>query len=207
MFEPNTTIPKVNDSKKLSAKQREELRVEIINTPGVKYSIKTISHEIIDQINILQATHLGMRESIITINDLDASIRVINLKQFLLRDTKKQACLPLTPLVGLKNVEFALIDGLPVANFPVKCQAIVKGDSKSATIAAASILAKTHRDKLMLEYSKEYPEYGFEHNSGYGTAKHLEALKTYGITPIHRKTFAPVRKIINPPAEQLGFNF
>lgn len=173
IFAPNTKIPKVNDSKKLSAKQREELRVEIINTPGVKYSIQTIPHEIIDQINILQATHLGMRESVI----------------------------------ALKNVEFALIDGLPVANFPVKCQAIVKGDSKSATIAAASILAKTHRDELMLKYSKEYPEYGFEHNSGYGTAKHLEALKKYGITPIHRKTFAPVRNIINPPAEQLGFDF
>ena len=92
--------------------------------------------------------------------------------------------------------DFALIDGLPVPNFPIPSQAIVKGDSKSASIAAASILAKVHRDELMEKYAVKYPQYGFEKHKGYGTAAHIEALKKYGPCPIHRKTFAPVRKIL-----------
>ena len=169
VFPKNAPVPLVNDSKKLTSKQREELKKLIVQTPGVKYSIQTISPGIIDRINILQATYLGMRKAI----------------------------------KSLKNVEFAFIDGLPVPDFPVDNQAIVKGDAKSASIAAASILAKTHRDALMLKFAKNYPEYGFEKNSGYGTAEHLSALKIYGVSPIHRKTFAPVRNIITPPAEQL----
>lgn len=168
-FLPDSNIPPVNDSKQLSGKQREEFKKLIINTPGVKYSIQTISAETIDNINILQATYLGMRKAV----------------------------------SALKNVEFALIDGNSVPDFPVDNEAIVKGDAKSASIAAASILAKTHRDALMSKHAKNYPEYGFETNSGYGTAEHLAALKKYGISPIHRKTFGPVRDTINPPAEQL----
>lgn len=168
-FAPGSKIPLVDDSKKLTAKQREELRKLVINTPGIKYSIQTISAETIDKINILQATYLGMRKAV----------------------------------NALKNVEFAFIDGNPVPDFPVPCQNIVKGDAKSASIAAASILAKTHRDELMQKHAKNYPEYGFESNSGYGTAEHLAALATYGVSPIHRKTFGPVRDTINPPAEQL----
>jgi ribonuclease HII len=169
VFPRDALIPPVNDSKKLTAKQREEFKNQILKTPGVKYSIQTISAETIDSINILQATYLGMRKAVST----------------------------------LKNVEFAFIDGLPVPDFPVENKAVVKGDAKSASIAAASILAKTHRDALMLKFAKNYPEYGFEKNSGYGTAEHLAALKIYGISPIHRKTFGPVRDTINPPAEQL----
>lgn len=169
VFMPDSKIPPVNDSKKLTAKQREELKKQILDTRGIKYSVQTISAEIIDNINILQATYLGMRKAV----------------------------------NALKNVEFAFIDGLPVPDFPVDNQAVVKGDAKSATIAAASILAKTHRDALMLKFSRSYPGYGFEKNSGYGTAEHLSALKKYGASPIHRKTFAPVRDTITPPAEQL----
>ena len=104
---------------------------------------------------------------------------------------------------GIENAEFALIDGLPVPDFPLPCQAVVKGDAKSASIAAASILAKTERDMIMRQYDEKYPEYGFARHSGYGTAAHMEALKKYGPTPIHRRSFAPVRNLISPPPEQL----
>lgn len=166
-------IPLVDDSKKLSARQRLELQELIINTPGVKYSVQTISAGTIDEINILQATYLGMRKAV----------------------------------NAIKDVEFAFIDGNPVPDFPISCQNIVKGDAKCASIAAASILAKTHRDELMTKHAKNYPEYGFENNAGYGTAEHLAALKKYGPSPIHRQTFGPVRDIINPPAEQLELDF
>jgi ribonuclease HII len=169
VFRKDSEIPKVNDSKKLSERQRLELKEMIIKTPGVEYCIIVISENIIDEINILQATHRGMRETIKTVGEVD----------------------------------LALIDGLPVPRFPIKSIAIVKGDGKSASIAAASILAKTHRDRLMKEYAELYPEYGFEKHSGYGTKQHLEALKKYGPSPIHRKTFKPVRNIITPPPEQL----
>ena len=104
-------------------------------------------------------------------------------------------------VLKLKQVDYALIDGLPVPNFPITNQSIVKGDAKSASIAAASIIAKVYRDKLMKAYGKQYPEYGFENNMGYGTKQHLAALKKHGITPIHRHSFAAVRHIINPPME------
>lgn len=169
VFLPDSEIPAVNDSKQLTARQREELKELIIRTPGVRYSIQTISAEIIDNINILQATYLGMRKAV----------------------------------NAVKGVEFAFIDGNPVPDFPVDNESVVKGDAKSASIAAASILAKTHRDALMLKHAKNYPEYGFETNFGYGTAEHLAALAKYGISPIHRRTFGPVRDTITPPAEQL----
>ncbi len=85
-----------------------------------------------------------------------------------------------------------LIDGLPVTGFPYPFRAIVKGDLKSMSIAAASILAKVDRDRIMLEYAKIYPQYGFERHKGYGTKFHLESLKNYGPCEIHRQSFAPV---------------
>ena len=103
----------------------------------------------------------------------------------------------------LEKVDFLLVDGRPVPGLPVTSLAIVKGDSKSASIAAASILAKVHRDELMCRYAKIYPEYGFEEHKGYGTAKHLAAMQKHGICKIHRRSFAPVRDIITPPPEQL----
>lgn len=107
----------------------------------------------------------------------------------------------------IPEAEFALIDGLPVPGFYLPSQGIVKGDSKSASIAAASILAKVYRDRLMVEYSKQYPGYGFESHKGYGTKQHLEALKNIGVCPIHRRSFAPVRNIIYPPPEQQAFQW
>ena len=88
-----------------------------------------------------------------------------------------------------------LIDGNFKPDIKNNTISIIKGDSKSVSIAAASILAKVYRDEIMLKYSKQFPEYGFQTNSGYGTKEHLSALKNYGITPIHRKSFKPVHNL------------
>ena len=90
-----------------------------------------------------------------------------------------------------------LIDGNFKPDIKNNTISIIKGDSKSVSIAAASILAKVYRDEIMVKYSKQFPEYGFQTNSGYGTKEHLSALKNYGITPIHRKSFKPVHNILN----------
>lgn len=101
--------------------------------------------------------------------------------------------------------DFALIDGLPVPNFPLPSQSIVKGDSRSLSIAAASILAKVTRDRLMAELDKQYPVYGFAKHAGYGTAAHLSALRTHGPCPEHRRSFAPVAALL--PQEELPLVF
>jgi ribonuclease HII len=155
-------FPLVNDSKKLTDKQRRKLRTEIMSVDKILFSIIEISVAEIEKINILRATHSAMKKAVLKLNCAD----------------------------------FALIDGLPVPDFPIPSQAIVKGDSKSASIAAASILAKVYRDELMEKYAVKYPQYGFEKHKGYGTKGHMEALKKYGPCPIHRKTFAPVRKLL-----------
>ncbi|OGV34026.1 MAG: ribonuclease HII [Lentisphaerae bacterium GWF2_45_14] len=173
IFSRKNKIPLVNDSKKLSEKQRLEIRENILAAKEVKYSIIEISPEEIDNINILRATHMAMKKA----------------------------------LLSLGCAEFALIDGLPVPDFPIPSDAIVKGDSKSASIAAASILAKTRRDEIMVEMDLIYPQYGFARHKGYGTEDHIAALKKYGPCPIHRRSFAPVRDVINPPPEQLSFSF
>lgn len=92
--------------------------------------------------------------------------------------------------------DHVLIDGLAVKGFPVPQTPLVKGDSISFSIAAASIIAKVERDRLMLKMAKKYPEYGFERHKGYGTKLHMEALKKYGPCPIHRRSFAPVSQMM-----------
>ncbi len=110
-------------------------------------------------------------------------------------------------VMSLKNRPgLAFVDGLKVRDFPVEARFIVKGDALSASVAAASIIAKTHRDHLMVELDKQYPGYGFAKHKGYGTAQHLEALRRLGPCPEHRKTFSPVARIISPPPEQLEFD-
>ena len=89
-----------------------------------------------------------------------------------------------------------IVDAMPL-HFPVPSLSLVHGDAKSASVAAASIVAKVHRDHLMDEYDKVYPGYGFSQNKGYGTAEHIEAIRTLGITPIHRKSFEPVKSMLN----------
>ena len=92
--------------------------------------------------------------------------------------------------------DFCLIDGLAVPNFPFVSEGIVKGDGKSLSIAAASIIAKVMRDRLMIKYAETYPEYGFEKHKGYGTKQHMEALHKHGPCPLHRKSFAPVAQLL-----------
>ena len=91
---------------------------------------------------------------------------------------------------------FVIIDGMPIKDFPFNNESIIKGDSKSLSIAAASVIAKVERDRIMLNYSKEYPEYKFEKHKGYGTKLHLDAMKKFGPCKIHRKSFAPVKKFL-----------
>ncbi len=110
---------------------------------------------------------------------------------------------------GIAPADFALVDGLKFKGLKIPAQFIVKGDAKSASIAAASILAKVHRDRLMDAFALEYPAYGFDSHKGYGTERHLAALKTHGPCPIHRRSYAPVRDIIDPPnsiQEELGLD-
>lgn len=92
--------------------------------------------------------------------------------------------------------DLALIDGLPVRPFAIDQIALVKGDTKCVSISAASIVAKVTRDRLMKGYAVQYPHYGFERHKGYGAPVHLRALETYGVCPLHRKTFRPVREVI-----------
>lgn len=162
-------LPDVFDSKQLSDSSRRSLRDEIYALPGVSIGLSLLDADVIDEINILQATHRAMREAV----------------------------------SQLENVDCVLVDGLAVRGFKVESRNLVKGDSLSASIAAASIIAKVARDDFMIEMDKLYPEYGFAVHKGYGTAAHLQALHKYGVTPIHRKSFRPVREIIDPPPEQL----
>ena len=145
----------LNDSKKLSAKKREEL-YDIIMEEAIAVGVGYASPARIDEINILQATYEAMREAI-------ARLGVV--PQILLNDA-------------------VTIPGVTIPQVP-----IIKGDAKSVSIAAASIIAKVTRDRLMMEYDKVMPEYGFAANKGYGAANHIEALKKYGPSPIHRTTF------------------
>ena len=98
-----------------------------------------------------------------------------------------------------RPADFVLVDGNPVQGLPIPSENIVKGDAKSASIAAASILAKTSRDIFMMEAAKQYPQYRFEVHKGYCTKLHTDLIRQYGPCPLHRKTFEPVRSILNPP--------
>ncbi len=146
-------VDKINDSKKLSEKRREQLYEKI--TEISKWSVSIISPEIIDKINILEATKMAMRECVIT--------------------------MPKEP--GLVLIDAVKLD------LPVPTKAIIKGDATSYNIASASIIAKVTRDRLMLEYDKQYPQYGFASHKGYGTKAHIDAIKKYGPCPIHRRSF------------------
>lgn len=146
----------VNDSKKLSEKKRNELYDIIINE-AVSYGLGVVDWNIIDEINILQATYKAMRQAV---NNL--SIK----PDILLNDAVT----------------------IPEIN-DIKQVPIIKGDAKSLSIACASIIAKVTRDRMMAEYDSIYPGYDFASNKGYGTAKHMDAIRRLGPSPIHRKTF------------------
>lgn len=167
ILKPDFKHPLLDDSKKLSANQREELK-SIIEASALAYGVAHISPEKIDEINILQASILAMHKAL-----------------------EKLEVQP----------EHILVDGNkfhPFGDIPYQC--IVGGDGKYQNIAAASVLAKTHRDTYMQSAAEKYPAYGWQRNKGYPTAEHREAIRLHGITPLHRKSFRLL-------TEQLEFGF
>ncbi|MBR6643729.1 MAG: ribonuclease HII [Lachnospiraceae bacterium] len=145
----------INDSKKLTEQKREELYDQIMEQ-AVSVGIGIVSHERIDEINILQATYEAMRQAV--------------------------GKLSVTP-------DLLLNDAVTIPELPMKQVPIIKGDAKSISIAAASIVAKVTRDRMMVELDRFYPEYGFAGNKGYGSAVHIQALKEIGPCSIHRRSF------------------
>lgn len=156
---PFAEIRGLNDSKQLSALQREKL-YSVIHTTALAIHWQAIPVEVIDQINIYQATVSGMYQA--------------------------TACLQ-------PAAEAVLIDAVKLPNLAVPWEAIIGGDALSASIAAASVIAKVERDRIMAELSTQYPLYGFEKHKGYATKEHLAALQKFGPCPAHRRSFEPVK--------------
>lgn len=154
-------LPKINDSKKLSAKMRDTL-YDLIQEKAIAVACSVIDEKTIDRINIYQATINGMYESIFSLHPEPQKV---------------------------------LIDAVPLDRLSIPSLSIIRGDAKSASIAAASIIAKVTRDRLMLKYDEQYPGYGFAQHKGYGTAQHLAAIRKLGPCPIHRRSFEPIRSM------------
>ena len=152
----DSMIEGINDSKKVSEKKREKL-YDLIIEEAISYSVAIIGQDIIDDINILNATKEGVTK---VVDGLDVK----------------------PDLIIIDALDHINTRGIPY-------EPIIKGDAKCYNIAAASILAKVTRDRIMREWDQVYPQYGFIQHKGYGTAKHIQAIKDYGLTPIHRKSF------------------
>ena len=160
-----------------------------------------------------QLTHkqrMELREAILAEPSALTSVAMVDQDEIDRTDILRATWLAMRRAVlGLpRPADFVLVDGNPVQGLPVPSENIVKGDAKSASIAAASILAKTSRDLFMMEAAKQYPQYQFEVHKGYCTKLHTDLIRKYGPCPLHRKTFEPVRSILNPPdAVQGEFQF
>ena len=161
ILNPNNIPEGLNDSKALTKRRLAILEPLILASAEV--SIAHASVEEIDEINILQASHLAMERAV----------------------------------AGLGQVDHALIDGNKIPR-GLKCSAtsLIKGDSRSLSIAAASIVAKMCRDRIMVELAQQYPGYGWETNAGYGSKSHISALQNLGVTPHHRRSFKPVHNML-----------
>ena len=151
-----------------------------------------------------QLTHkqrMELREAILAEPSALTSVAMVDQEEIDRTDILRATWLAMRRAVlGLpRPADFVLVDGNPVQGLPVPSENIVKGDAKSASIAAASILAKTSRDLFMFEAAKQYPQYQFEVHKGYCTRLHTDLIRKYGPCPLHRKTFEPVRSILNPP--------
>ena len=178
---------KIRDSKQLSPSQREKFYKILVNSQWLEWGIGRVSEKTIDRINILQATKLAMGKA------------VKNLAKKLKKDQARKPT-----IVG--NRDCLILDGnftLPAValakagiNKSIPQKPIIKGDEKVFSCAAASIIAKVTRDRIMLNYHKKYPRYRFDLHKGYGTKLHLKRLKRYGPCSIHRKTFKPVFTIV-----------
>ena len=154
----------IDDSKKLSEKKREELYSEIIEN-AICYGFGLCDNNVIDEVNILEATKLAMKQA------------VLSAEESLKKSGKGE------------KIDLILVDAVTIPGISTKQISLIKGDANSISIAAASILAKVKRDRMMREYADIYPGYDFASNKGYGTAAHYAGIKEKGLTPIHRKTF------------------
>lgn len=163
----NCKIKHLNDSKKIPKNHHEEIYQEIL-ARALGIGIGIVDNNVIDQINIYEATKVGMLQAI--------------------DQLKGEVTRP----------DYLLIDAMHLET-SIPQQSLIKGDANSLSIAAASIVAKVTRDRMMADYANDYPGYAFEKNVGYGTKEHLEGLKKYGITPIHRKTFEPIKSMLKEP--------
>lgn len=163
VLDKDVDILYVNDSKKLSEKKREELYIEI-KEKSLAYGVGIVDNDVIDKVNILEATHIAMKKAY---EDCD--------KMYFDKYHKHIECL--------------LVDALHIKNVDIKQVGIIKGDALSVSIASASILAKVTRDHMLIEYDKMYPEYGFAKHKAYGTKAHMDMLRKIGPCPIHRKSF------------------
>ena len=162
LLDPNKPIYGLDDSKKLSRKKREKLLKEINNKAYVGVG-KANSREI-DQFNIREATFTAMKRAV---KDLLAKLD--------------------------KKPDLLIVDGnAEIPALSIEQKTVVNGDAEVNAVAAASIAAKVHRDNIIFKYAEEFPEYKFRSNKGYGTAQHIEALKKYGASPIHRRSFGRV---------------
>ncbi len=159
-FSENKFARKIKDSKQLTPKQREECYDLFSKNPKIKWGVGKVSEKMIDKINILQATKLAMIKAV---EDLQNKLE--------------------------NKIDFLMIDGNFGIDLDIPQESIIKGDEKVSLIAAASIIAKVTRDRLMLNYHKEYPQYCFDRHKGYSTALHRQKIKEHGFCPIHRKTF------------------
>jgi ribonuclease HII len=155
IFPPDYVNAEINDSKKLSAAKREKL-YEIIEKDSLAIGMRVVDADVIDNVNILQASLQAMRDAVL---ELSAS------------------------------PDFLLVDGLHRIPIITPQKPLVKGDSLSVSIAAASIIAKVTRDRIMEMYHRQFPQYNFQQNKGYGTKEHLDAIRQFGICKIHRKSF------------------
>ena len=158
----NYQLEGLTDSKKLSEKKREKF-FEIIKKDAIAYGIGIVSPQVIDEINIYEASRLAMKEAI--------------------KDMKVKP-------------DYVITDAMPMPGYEIPVKSIIKGDAKSITIAAASVLAKVTRDHILYEMDREHPEYEFARHKGYPTKRHLELLKLYGPTKDYRFTYGPVRDLI-----------
>lgn len=159
---PYTFIPGLNDSKKLSEKKREELYDQIMDV-AVAVSCISYNREVIDRLNIYEATRQAMYEAVKTLS---------------------------------VPAEAVVVDAMKLPDLSCPVQSLIKGDAKSANIAAASIIAKVTRDRFMVDMEKKYPGFAFDVHKGYYTEVHKEALENQGITPIHRRSFEPIKSMV-----------
>jgi ribonuclease HII len=153
----------IDDSKKLSEKKRQELYNIIIDN-SLAYGVGWVDNILIDEINILEATKVAMKNAIVEADEI-----------------LKKEC--------NQTIEHVLLDAVKLDSIKTPQTSIIKGDSKSVSIAAASIIAKVTRDSYMVEKHRDYPYYSFDSNKGYGTKAHYQGIREHGITPIHRRSF------------------